>query len=65
MKILIMASLKVSMFQRGDAQIGNRNWLNRREFVYLTDWNPGENPNRGRSIATVAIHEATTNAAII
>lgn len=49
--------------QRGSADIGNRNYLDRREFVYLTDWNP-ENPNKGRSIATVAIHEATTNAAI-
>lgn len=49
--------------QRGTKHVNNRNYLDRREFVYLTDWNP-ENPNRGRSIATVAIHEAVTNAAI-
>ncbi len=48
---------------RGDEHLPSRNYLQRREFVHWTDWNP-ENPNRGRSIATVAIHEAVTNAAI-
>lgn len=43
--------------------IGERNYLKREEFIYMTDWNPRDR-NRGRSIATVAIHEAVTNAAI-
>lgn len=49
--------------QRGTKYTESRNYLDRREFCYFTDWNP-ENPNRGRSVATVAIHEAVTNAAI-
>lgn len=49
--------------QRGVKHVSNRNYLDRREFVHFTDWNP-EDPTEGRSIATVAIHEAMTNAAI-
>lgn len=48
---------------QGSKYVGSRNYLRREEFIYTTDWNP-ENPNRGRSIATVAIHEAVTNASI-
>lgn len=43
--------------------LGDQNYLDRREFIYITDWNP-RNKNHGRSIASVAIHEAVTNAAI-
>lgn len=43
--------------------LGEKNYLDRREFVYITDWNPRDK-NHGRSIASVAIHEAVTNGAI-
>lgn len=55
--------LYVNQYNISDDVLGSRNYLDRREFVYVTDWNP-ENPNRGKSIVAVAIHEAVANAAI-
>lgn len=48
---------------QGIGPLGDRSFLNRDEFVYLTDWNP-EQPNRGKPIVGVAIHEAVANASI-
>lgn len=53
----------VNQYNISDDVLGSRNYIDRREFVYVTDWNP-ENPNRGKSIVAVAIHEAVANAAI-
>lgn len=44
-------------------RLGDINYLERPEFCFFTDWNP-ENPNDGRSIVTVAIHDAVANASI-
>lgn len=43
--------------------LGQRTYLNRNEFVYLNDFDPRDN-NRGTSMASLAIHNAVTNAAI-
>lgn len=43
--------------------MGDRNYLSREEFIYYVDWNP-EDPNRGHSLVSVAIHEAVANASI-
>lgn len=43
--------------------VGEKNYLERDEFIFIVDWNP-RNKNRGRSIVTNAIHEAVTNSAI-
>lgn len=45
------------------SQLEERNYLDRNEFVFYSDWNPNS-PNRGRSIVASGIHEATTNSAI-
>lgn len=57
------ANIKGLFVNQTNTFMGDRNYLNRREFVYYTTWNP-ERPNEGRSIVTVAIHEAVSNAAI-
>lgn len=41
----------------------SRHYLEREQFIYYADWNP-EDPNRGRSLVAVAIHEAVANASI-
>ena len=43
--------------------LGDRTYLDRKEFVYITGWNPDQ-PNRGKSIVAVAIHEAVSNSSI-
>ena len=43
--------------------IAGRNYLQRKEFVYYTDWNP-EAKNRGRPLVATCIHEAVANASI-
>ncbi len=53
----------VNQYQTTDNVLPDKNYLDRREFVYVTDWNP-MNPNRGKSIVATAIHEAVANAAI-
>lgn len=53
----------VNQYNLPDVGIHGKNYLDRKEFVYVTDWNP-ENPNRGKSIVAVAIHESVSNAAI-
>ena len=58
-----LKGLFVNQYDAAEKILENRNYLYRKEFVYSTDWNP-ENPNRGRSIVAVAIHEAVANAAI-
>lgn len=57
------ANIKGLFVNQTNTFMGDRNYLNRKEFVYYTAWNP-ERPNEGRSIVTVAIHEAVSNAAI-
>ncbi len=46
-----------------DEILNNSNMLTRKEFIYVTDWNPYDR-NRGKSIVAVAMHEAVTNTAI-
>lgn len=53
----------VNQYDTGDAILGDRSYLDRREFIYATEWNP-ENRNRGKSRVAVCIHEAVANAAI-
>ena len=53
----------VNQYHAGDTLLGNRNYLKRKEGVYVTDWNP-MNPNRGKSMVAVCIHEAVANASI-
>ena len=53
----------VNQYDSGDNVFGNRNYLDREEFVFVTDWNPHD-PNRGMPLAAVCIHEAVANASI-
>lgn len=53
----------VSQYDPSNEYIGNRTYIEREEVIYVTDWNP-KNPNRGKSLAAVCIHEAVANASI-
>jgi hypothetical protein len=53
----------VNQYDNSNPYIGGRSYLEREEVIYITDWNP-INPNRGKSLVSVCIHEAVANAAI-
>lgn len=53
----------VNQYSTDDNVLGNRSYLQRDDVVYITDWNP-QNPNRGKSMVSVCIHEAVANASI-
>lgn len=58
-----LKGIYVNQFNHVNHYVGDKNFLDREEFVYVTSWNP-ENPNKGKSLVSVAIHEAVSNAAI-
>lgn len=60
---LINGGIKGLHIQATGRWLSDVNYLPRKSFVHLTSWNPN-NRNEGRALATVAIHEAVTNAAI-
>lgn len=53
----------INQFSPSNETIGSKNYLTREEAVYVTDWNP-INPNKGKSLVSVCIHEAVANASI-